>query len=112
MIVLDTTVLSETWRPRPSARVLEWMRGQPSEVLFTTTITEAELFHGLALLPQGTRRRALESVAEQIFSEDLAGRVLPFDSAAARDYARIAAARRNAGDFSECGVSVINPWAD
>ena len=138
MIVLDTNVLSETWRPRPFARVLEWMRGQPSELLFTTTITEAELFYGVGLLPPGTRRRSLESVAEQIFSVDLAGKVLPFDSAAARDYARIAAARRRTGrpiaeadaqiaaiarsrgaavatrnvdDFSDCGIGVINPWA-
>ena len=106
-------------------------------MLFTTTITEAELFYGIALLPNGARRRSLESVARLIFSEELAGRVLPFDSAAAREYAQIAAARRRAGwpiteadaqiaaiarsrdaavatrndaDFADCGVTVINPW--
>jgi hypothetical protein len=34
---------------------------------------------------------------ELIFAEDLAGRVLPFDSAAAREFADIAASRRRAG---------------
>jgi toxin FitB len=137
MIVLDTNVLSETWRPAPSPKVLAWMRSQPMSALFTTTITEAELFYGIALLPDSKRRRALEAAVSLIFAEDLAGRVLPFDSAAAREYATIAAARRHAGrpiaeadaqiaaiarsrgaavatrngeDFAGCGVTVVSPW--
>ena len=46
MIVLDTNVLSETLRPKPSANVLIWMRSEPVSSLFTTTITEAELLYG------------------------------------------------------------------
>jgi toxin FitB len=135
MIVLDTNVLSETWRPAPSPKVIAWMRAQPMSALFTTTITEAELFYGIALLPDSKRRRALEAAVSLIFAEDLAGRVLPFDSAAAREYAGIAAARRHAGrpiaeaqiaaiarsrgaavatrngeDFAGCGVTIVSPW--
>jgi toxin FitB len=137
MIVLDTNVLSEALRPKPSAKVLDWMRSQPITALFTTTITEAELYYGLALLPKGQRRRSLESIVEPIFTQDLAGRVLPFDSSAAREYADIAAshrharrpisesdariaaivrscraslATRNVDDFSDCGLKVIDPW--
>ena len=97
MIILDTNVLSETLRPTPSARVLEWMRSEPASALFTTAITESELLYGIALLPEGRRRQSLESVVDLIFAEDLAGRVLPFDSAAAREFADIAASRRRAG---------------
>jgi toxin FitB len=137
MIVLDTNVLSETWRPNPSPRVMDWMRSQPAAALFTTTISEAELLYGIALLPDGKRRRSLTSVVSAIFAEDLVDRVLPFDSAAAREYAAIAAARRLAGrpisqadaqiaaiarsrgaavatrnveDFAGCGITVIGPW--
>jgi len=137
MIVLDTNVLSETLRPLPSPRVLEWMRAEPASALFTTAITEAELFYGIARLPPGRRREALEVVVERIFSEDLAGRVLPFDSAAAREFADIAARRRvegrpisdgdariaaiarsrgaslatrNVADFAGCEVQIIDPW--
>jgi hypothetical protein len=35
----------------PSATVLEWMRSEPALALFTTAITETELFYGIALLP-------------------------------------------------------------
>ena len=97
MIILDTNVLSETLRPTPSTRVLEWMRSEPASALFTTAITESELLYGIALLPEGRRRQSLASVVDLIFAEDLTGRVLPFDSAAAREFAEIAASRRRAG---------------
>ena len=134
MIVLDTNVLSETLRPKPSPRVLEWVRSRTA--LYTTTITEAELSYGIALLPDG-KRRSLASVIELIFAEDLAGRVLYFDSAAARAYADVAATRRravrpmsesdariaaivrsrgaalatrNVEDFAGCDLGVVDPW--
>ncbi len=137
MIVLDTNVLSETLRPNPAAKVLDWMRAEPVAALFTTTITEAELLYGIALLPDGARRRSLESVVNSILTEDLAGRILPFDSAAAREFADIAAGRRRSGrpiseadgriaaiarsrgaavatrntaDFAGCALEVIDPW--
>ena len=137
MIILDTNVLSEASRPDPSIKVLDWMRSEPLAALFTTTITEAELLFGIALLPSGSRRRLLESVVAGILEEDFAGRILPFDSAAAREFALIAAQRRlvgrpigeadgriaaiarsrgaslatrNVRDFEGCGLTVIDPW--
>jgi predicted nucleic acid-binding protein len=139
LIVLDTNVLSELWRPRPSSGVLAWLRSQPAGALFTTAINEAEIFYGIELLADGKRRRDLESLARTIFGQDFMGRVLPFDSAAAREYAQIAAARRRAGrsmpeadaqiaaiarsrgatiatrdmaDFADCGVRVLSPWVE
>jgi toxin FitB len=49
---------------------------------------------GLAVMPEGGRRLALEAAARAIFEEDFDGRVLPFDTAAAPAYADIVAARR------------------
>jgi hypothetical protein len=68
MIILDTNVLSETLRPTPSTRVLEWMRSEPASALFTTAITESELLYGIALLPEGRRRQSLASVVDLIFA--------------------------------------------
>ncbi|MBP2310749.1 type II toxin-antitoxin system VapC family toxin [Azospirillum soli] len=137
MVILDTNVLSELMRPAPSAEVLRWVAGRPATGLFTTTITQAEILFGLALLPEGRRRGDLLAVAGQMFAEDFAGRILPFDGAAAEAFAPIAAGRRRAGrptgtfdaqiaaiarvhgatlatrnvvDFLDCGVTVVNPW--
>lgn len=137
MIVLDTNVLSELLAPSPSPKVLAWLAAQPSAAVFTTAVTEAEILYGLALLPDGRRRQALEAAVRPIFSEDLAGRVLAFDREAAESYAVIAARRRalgrpisqfdaqiaaiavsrgasiatrNVADFAETGAPVINPW--
>ena len=55
--------------------------------LFTTTITQAEILYGIALLPVGKRREELSQAAQLMFSEDFAGRVLPFDQAAAIAFA-------------------------
>jgi predicted nucleic acid-binding protein len=95
--VLDTNVVSEALRTTPSVKVMEWMRSQPMEALFTTTITEGELFYGVALLEAGRRRDALEAAIMRVLEERFVGRILPFDSAAAREFADITAGRRRAG---------------
>ena len=59
MIILDTNVLSELMRPKPSTRVVAWVAKQPAAELFTTAITEAEIFYGIELLTKGKRREAL-----------------------------------------------------
>jgi hypothetical protein len=137
MILLDTNVVSEALRPKPSSIVAAWLRTRPATELFTTTITEAELCYSAALLPAGKRQQSLAAAIDRVISELFAGRVLPFDSAAAREYADIAAARHRAGrpispadaqiaaiarsrgagvatrnveDFDDCGIRVVNPW--
>ena len=137
MIVLDTNVISELMRPAPHPGVLAWVAAQPRSDLYTTRINQAEVLYGIAALPQDRRRGVLADLAETMFAEDFAGRVLSFDAAAAARYADIAVARRqsgtpigvldaliaavalaadariatrDAGGFSGCGLSVIDPW--
>src|ERR1700687_2373631 len=97
MIVLDTNVLSEVMRPVPAAEVLRWFAKHAASSLYTTTITQAEILYGLELMPKGKRRACLQSRTEAMFEEDFADRVLPFDTDAARMFARIAGTRRASG---------------
>ncbi|MCY3645880.1 MAG: type II toxin-antitoxin system VapC family toxin [Chloroflexi bacterium] len=137
MIVLDTNVVSEMALPAPNATVAGWVIRQPRSDLFLTAVSEAELRYGVEILPVGRRRRDLAAAVEKTVRQSFAGRILPFDSDAARAYAEIAAARRAAGDpisqadcqiaaiarsrgaavatrdasgFGGCGIKVINPW--
>lgn len=97
IFVLDTNILSAIMGARPVPELAGWIAGQPEDALFTTTICQAEILSGLAVMPDGRRRAALESAASAIFSDDFEGRVLPFDTAAAAAYAEMFAARRRAG---------------
>jgi toxin FitB len=137
MIILDTNVLSELMKPKKSEIVRNWAVQQSLIDLFTTTITQAEILYGIALLPAGKRRDELSQAAHLMFSEDFAGHVLPFDQSAAVAFANIASQRRqngtpisqadamiaaicytcgatiatrNVSDFEGCGISIINPW--
>ncbi|MEO8595554.1 MAG: type II toxin-antitoxin system VapC family toxin [Candidatus Solibacter sp.] len=97
MIVLDTNVISELVRPSPSPIVLRRLRSLPDHELYTTAITEAEIRYGLAIQARGRRHAVLSSQLDLIFAEVFAGRILPFDSAAAPIYAAVVAKRRKAG---------------
>jgi toxin FitB len=59
MFVLDTNILSAIMSARPSPEVAAWITCQPEDALFTTTICQAEILAGVAVLPEGRRRVAL-----------------------------------------------------
>ncbi|MEO9161160.1 MAG: type II toxin-antitoxin system VapC family toxin [Casimicrobiaceae bacterium] len=137
MIVLDTNVLSELMKETPADAVMRWIARTPAAGLYTTSITQAEILHGIMLLPAGKRRSAFAAAAEATFNEEFSGRILPFGSAAASSYATIAATRQRAGrpishldaqiaaiahsmggsvatrnvkDFDRCDIRIVNPW--
>jgi predicted nucleic acid-binding protein len=137
VIVLDTNVVSELLRTVPAPQVEAWLLGQDSTHLYFTSVGEAELRRGVAIMPAGRRRSMLAKAVDGILERDFRGRILPFDSEAAAAYATIAAARRAAGrpisqfdcqiaaiaratdatlatrnrrDFEGCGIALIDPW--
>ena len=63
MIVLDTNVLSEAMKLSPDPAVARWMVGEHGRGLFTTAVSEAEIIYGVAILPDGRRKRDLEAAA-------------------------------------------------
>ena len=96
MIVVDTNVISELMRGEPHPKVLAWVAAQPRALLYTTHINQAEIFYGIAALPEGRRRAALAAAATAMFAEDFADRILPFEARAAAHYPEIVLARRQA----------------
>ena len=137
MIVVDTNVVSELLRSSPQQDVFSWWNSQIPSDLYVTVITETELRYGAAILPAGRRKRNLLVGIEYMLTDYFDGRVLALDVPAAREYARMLAHRRSVGrslpvqdgmiaaiaysngatvatrnvpDFTDCGVTVINPW--
>lgn len=139
MIVLNTNVVSEPLRRRPDPRVVEWLDAQHVETLYLTTITLAELRYGVAALPDGRRTDTLADSLERETIPLFTGRVLGFDDAASREYARLQAtaraagkalgvldgmiaaicaahghalATRDVGGFRATGLTLFDPWAE
>ena len=137
MFILDTNVVSELMKPVVSAAVETWCASQSRDSLYITTITQAEILYGIAILPDGTRQQRLQSLAQAMFQEDFLNKILPFSQEAAQYFAIIASDRkgqgkpisqfdaqiaaicrshqatlatRNTDDFADCGIDIINPW--
>jgi predicted nucleic acid-binding protein len=136
MIILDTNVLSEAMKPMPDTAVAAWLARGNAGDLYTTTITEAEILLGIAVLPDGRRKKDIGEAAKRIMAL-FADRILSFDSVAAQNFADIVAERRkhgrpindfdaqiaaitrsqgmalatrNVADFDGIGLTIINPW--
>ena len=137
MILLDTNVISELMRPTPDANVQAWIDDKDLPEIATTAVNLAEIGYGIALLPEGRRKDAMQSAAETVFARLFGGSVLPFDAPAAGLYSGIAAAHRHAGrsvgildlqiaaiakadgatlatrntrHFTDCGIELIDPF--
>jgi toxin FitB len=136
VVVLDTNVISELMRAAPDARVQAWVRKVPPDLVYTTSVSLAEVRFGIACLPPGRRRDLLAAAADDVFGA-FSERVLPFDLSAASVYAdivvgreqagvpiagfdaqiasickvhRAALATRNTNDFLRLGLELIDPW--
>jgi len=135
--VLDTNVVSELMRERPVPGVIARLEALDDTAWHITAVTEAELRHGLALLPAGRKKTRLATAMHALLSQDFAGHILSFDSAASAYYAEIMVLRSKAGkplqvqdamiaacclchvatlitrntrDFEGLGLAVVNPW--
>lgn len=138
MIVLDTNVVSEPMKTNGNPAVLAWLDRQVAETLYLTSTSLAELLVGIEILPDGKRKDGLGAALVELVEVLFAGRILPFDAAAATHYgpiigraraagraisvgdgqiAAIAAAHgfkvatRDTAPFIAAGVEVIDPWS-
>ena len=136
MIVLDTNVVSEAMKPEPEPAVRDWLDEQVAETLYISSVTVAELLFGIPALPDGRRKQKLVETLDGMLPL-FEGRILAFDTDAARHYADLAVAARKAGKgfptpdgyiaaiatacgftvatrdasaFNAAGVHVIDPW--
>jgi predicted nucleic acid-binding protein len=137
MIVLATNVVSATISLRPDEAVVRWLDRQLSDSVWLTSITVFEIRFGFETLARGRKRAHLESLFEGLLRQDIEGRILPFDEAAAEAAAQFAARRREKGrpvafrdveiagivvargatlatrnvrDFEDIELDIVNPW--
>ncbi|UPA26759.1 type II toxin-antitoxin system VapC family toxin [Shinella oryzae] len=138
MILLDTNLISEPWKPVPDQAVIAWLDAQAIETLFLSAITIAELRFGIAAMPLGKRQTVLRDRLEGEVLPHFSERILSFDLAASQSYSELMARARISGKaigtadgyiaataaanglaiatrdtrpFEAAGIKVINPWS-
>jgi hypothetical protein len=133
--LLDTNVVSEPARARPSPRVLAWLDSVPGDALFISVLTLGEIRKGVEKLTDAKRREKLRLWLEADLPEWFGQRVLSIDVAVADRWGRMLAeigrpvpsidsllaatalhhglrlVTRNDADFSYPGLEVLNPWS-
>jgi hypothetical protein len=137
VIILDTNVVSEGWKPRPSIAVTSWLNAQAPQELYLCTPVLAELRYGVARLPPGKRREYIETWVNRLEGEIYRDRIFTLDVEAAAEFGRLAARREELGrrmapmdaliagiaasqgasiatrdttDFDGIGIDLINPF--
>lgn len=136
-IVLDTNVISEQYRDYPDETVIDWLASLERKRITTTTVNIAELRMGVAIMPQGRKRKTLEALISNTIAEIGVDRIEVFSATAAYSFGEVcwerrrkgrpietadamiaaiciahgaALATRNTDDFDELGMTLIDPW--
>lgn len=137
MMLVDTNVVSEVFRPQADPAVMAWLAAQDTPDLHISAVSVAELLVGMALLPAGPRRDDLQRRADDALARIFGPRILAFDTASARRYAELVpqarrggravsipdaqigaiasvrgltVATRDTAPFTAMNVPVLNPW--
>ena len=132
--LVDTDVLSERTKRKPSAIVLKWLEEHASEI-YTSSHVIGEIQAGISALAEGAKKRALQHWLNRLV-EAMEGCILNFNTTVATVWGRqeaefskkgclmpmpdsfIAAtarrhnltiATRNVGDYTRPGLRVLNP---
>ena len=135
--LLDTCVISELVKKKPSSRVTQWLEQQEELSLFLSVITFGELHKGIGRLQTGRKQRQLHEWVEGHLSRRFTGRILDIDREVAVRWGEISAAAEGAGrtvpvldgllaatalisgltfvtrntdHVKATGVSLFNPW--
>ena len=134
MFLLDTDALSELEKPRPDPGLLAWLESVDWLDLHLSVITIGELWKGIAALPPGRKRRALEAMFDLIPGR-FHNRIIPVDYSIAVRFGEIQAASgplpsldtliaatalikrltlvtHNDKDMMRTGATVLDPWTN
>ncbi len=135
--ILDTCVISELIKPRPSSNVVYWVNSHPEENLYLTSITIGEIQRGISKLTKSKKRTNLQNWLESELIVRFEKRILGFGLPESKIWGKIQAqtekngakmpildglmasiaivqnmgiATRNIGDMEVSGATLINPW--
>jgi predicted nucleic acid-binding protein len=128
--LVDTNIPSELTREKPDSRVVAFLRNAGKDSVFLSVMTIGEICKGIAGLPAGQRRVALQDWLDIDVRSWFAGRILPVTEsiaaiarqqgaslavvdgviAATALHHDLTLVTRNVRDFAGLGLDLSNPW--
>jgi toxin FitB len=135
--LLDTNVISEMSRPRPSRAVVAWLRNTPLDATFLSDIVIAEIRFGAENVGNAARREMLWDWLQHDVRPSFQGRILPLtedillrwrwivEAARRGGYAfepsdaflaatalhhDLTVVTRDTAPFEQAGIAYLNPW--
>lgn len=135
--LLDTCVISEIIRPRPSNNVALWIKNVDESKLYISVLTFGELHKGIEKLPESKKKEELHNWVENDMKERFFNRIIDIDIHVAMMWGkiqgmtaragrpmpaidsliaatgiihRLTIVTRNVSDMKESGVALLNPW--
>lgn len=134
--LLDTNVISELRRPRPSDSVVRWFADQEISRVFLSAVTVGEINRGIERLSGGKTKAHLQTWLEELLLK-FSGRIFPVTDQTFSLWGKMYAVAerkgrtkpildllleatavehdlvlvsRNVKNFQESVVTVLNPW--
>ena len=135
--LLDTCVISEIIRRKPSGEVIKWIKKEAENNLFISVLTLGEIHKGIEKLPESKRKEELHNWVENDLKERFWKRIISVDIQVAMIWGKIQGMAERAGrpmpaidsliaatgithhltvvtrntlDMSKSGVALLNPW--
>jgi predicted nucleic acid-binding protein len=135
--LLDTNVISEWTKASPNPGTVRWLAEADEDRVFISTVTIAEIRHGIERLPHGNKRDRLDTWLTEDLPARFGDRILPVDTNVGDHWGRIMArgqaggrsvstmdafiaataerhemvlVTRNTSDFEALGLRLIDPW--
>ena len=136
--LLDTNVISEPKRPKPDARVIQWLASVNEAETFLSALTIGEMKKGVEKLPSSKNRALVQDYLEKTRNR-FSGRILPITEETFLVWGKMIAdfekrgivrpaldslleatalehdlilVTRNVRNFQDSSVTILNPWED
>ncbi len=135
--LLDTCVLSELIKTKPSLNVIDWISGIDERCLYISVLTIGEIHKGIEKLPESKKKENLHKWVNFDLTERFNNKILNIDLQTATIWGKVQAqserigrtlpsidgliactgiahdltvATRNIKDMKASGASLVNPW--
>jgi len=135
--LLDTCVISEVIKRKPSSNVIKWIKQEEESNFFISVLTIGELHKGIEKLDKSKRKNELHNWIENDLKERFSNRIINIDMPVMKMWGKIqgmaertgkpmpaidsliaatgithhlTVVTRNISDMKESGAVLYNPW--